>query len=410
LTLVIAIEIWQGNERRWVMGADKLEALYFPFSRSIDPASTKQMLLIFDSVHFLDPVDDESWRTKLMEHMVDPRFGGYRSIASALPSLVQEGAVVRQDPTGLASTQVTSVVAWALSDLLDSDWVANASAPGRFDIPHWRTGPNRQAVWEVFQEKLPPGFVTALSESPKLSRHILRRGDPSEAWVLSYEAGSAVAISVHLAAASELGLATVTDSPMHHDLPLSKMARPDAQAKGGLRRSGEVARHAAQRAAMRLLGDILPRPALERIEFDELLEFRERTRTPRTQFVRELQSRLGAIGRTPVVEEWDRAESELILSLSKDVREYQADLAAARDKCWPSLAGALGATLPAGGAAAIALNYLGATQHAFAAAAVAGGFAMAKGLLELRANTKDIVARVSPSVSYLSQVRTAFGS
>ena len=34
-------------------------ALYYPFSRCINADSLKQMLLVFDELHFLDPVDDE---------------------------------------------------------------------------------------------------------------------------------------------------------------------------------------------------------------------------------------------------------------------------------------------------------------------------------------------------------------
>lgn len=69
-------------------------------ARSIDPASTKQMLLVFDTIHFLDPVDDEEWRACLMAEMLDRRFTKYQAIAKVLPTLVSERAVARQDPHG----------------------------------------------------------------------------------------------------------------------------------------------------------------------------------------------------------------------------------------------------------------------------------------------------------------------
>ena len=57
-----------------------LSGLYYPFSRPIDIASLKQMLLVFENVVFLDPVDDDSWRAKLfqdLETQEDKRFAKY---------------------------------------------------------------------------------------------------------------------------------------------------------------------------------------------------------------------------------------------------------------------------------------------------------------------------------------------
>jgi hypothetical protein len=54
-----------------------LSGLYYPFSRPIDLASLKQMVLVFENVVFLDPVDDDSWRAKLfqeLETQEDKRF------------------------------------------------------------------------------------------------------------------------------------------------------------------------------------------------------------------------------------------------------------------------------------------------------------------------------------------------
>lgn len=201
---------------------EKLEALYFPFSRSIDPSSTKQMLLVFDTIHFLDPVDDEEWRAALMDQMVDRRFAAYRSVADAIPTLVQEGAVVRRDPALLTSIKAANVAASAVGDLLDVGWVRVASAPARFGMPHLCAGAQSVAMWESFDEKLPPAFLEALNEVPELRRHVILHGNAAETWMLSYEAGSAIALSSHLAAASELGLATVTDSRLHHHLLQSK--------------------------------------------------------------------------------------------------------------------------------------------------------------------------------------------
>lgn len=383
---------------------DTLEALYFPFSRSIDPASTKQMLLVFDTVHFLDPVDDEEWRACLMADMLDRRFGTYQSIAKALPTLVAERAVARQDPALLSVMSSPDVLSAALRDLNDAEWVKAASRPELFRLPHLGRADGLPATWEIFDKKLPAGFASALREHPDLESHVVLHGDETETWLLSYEAGSAIAIAVHSAAASELGVATVTDSCLHHRLLLSSAAR---------RSSGTAILDATQDptagVALGILDDVLPRHVLDRVEFDDILTFREKSKLARLHFVRELRIRLSALGDSRMPAERRTMDSQLRLSLASELRQYRAEMAAVRDKCWPSLAGALGATLPAGGVAALALNYIGITQHALTAATAAVGLAVAKSILETRAARRSVVARSTPAVSYLSQVRDMFG-
>ncbi len=64
-----------------------LRALYYPFSRCIEPSALKQLLLIFDSITFLDPVTDDEWRAKLfrdLETTEDLKFEKYRSLQKPL--------------------------------------------------------------------------------------------------------------------------------------------------------------------------------------------------------------------------------------------------------------------------------------------------------------------------------------
>ena len=54
-----------------------LSALYYPFSRYIDISSVNQLLLLFEAVHFLDPIADDDWRAYLfqaLEEQEGPRF------------------------------------------------------------------------------------------------------------------------------------------------------------------------------------------------------------------------------------------------------------------------------------------------------------------------------------------------
>lgn len=77
-----------------------LAGLYYPFSRCIQPTSLKQMLLVFDEVTFVDPVDDAQWRAKLFEGLepYDAEFARYQGVDAALPELISQGCVKRFDP------------------------------------------------------------------------------------------------------------------------------------------------------------------------------------------------------------------------------------------------------------------------------------------------------------------------
>ena len=130
-----------------------LSALYYPFSRSISPASTKQMLLVFDSLYFLDPVDDDDWRAELlkdMEAQEDPQFQQYRAIHGALPTLLEEGVVVRVDPTAIATLDSPAISAAAVSDLLDPTWCHFASGPQLYRMPHRSLAVDGSPTWDIF--------------------------------------------------------------------------------------------------------------------------------------------------------------------------------------------------------------------------------------------------------------------
>ena len=342
---------------------ESLAGLYYPFSRSVDPASTKQMLLVFDSIHFLDPVDDEGWRAELIQQMEGagfPGFTGYRSINDALPTLIQEGAMVRRDPALLQSTNDGNVVAAALTDLQDPSWAQMAARPGEFKMPCHRDERNGAPTWEIFRPKLPDAFIAALTSVSRLRRHLVHRGRGDESWVLSYE---------------ETG-------------PLPPAA----------------IRQLANRTAITILDTLLPRHALERVSFDQILEFRSRTASLRRQCVAEIYRRLSVVNKGTSAQQFEQAATELHLSLEKDLREYRAELAAARDKLWPTFTDSLGASLPTGGVAAVAASYLGGIEFAFSAAAVAVGLALLKGLLNLKGEARRTSAGAAPPISYFSQV------
>ncbi len=393
--------------------AANFSALYYPFSRCIDPSSTKQMLLIFDRLNFLDPVDDESWRATLMRELEGkgaPQFQGYRAINDALPALIEEGAVVRLDPNNVKTIRSPIVTASAISDLMDASWVAVASRPDKYLMPHGQVGRSRKSTWEIFRPKIPDSFLDAITGDRHLGRHLVHGGGRDTSWLLSYEAGSAVCLAVHLATADELGLAPFSDSPMHHRLLLLKTTR-NLTTNGTQKKSlpSLAIKQTAGKAAINILEDVLPRPVLERISFEDILSFRARTKLLRAQFVNELTMKLSVIPNGATLKEFADASQTLRLSLADDLRKYQAELGAVRDKLWPTLVGSMSSSIPAGGAAAVAMAYLGTMEHALYGSLVVAGLSLLKGMLDLRVDQRRTVKRAAPSVIYLSQVKNVLG-
>ena len=94
------------------------------------------MLLVFDEVTFVDPVEDAEWRAKLFEDLEshDAEFAFYQGIDQALPELVRQGCVKRFDP-GPGVDARALATASALSDLNDQDWLRVASNPQKHGMP-----------------------------------------------------------------------------------------------------------------------------------------------------------------------------------------------------------------------------------------------------------------------------------
>jgi hypothetical protein len=194
----------------------------------MDIASFKQMMLVFDDVTFLDPVDDNAWRAKLfkdMESRDDIRFSAYRDFYEHINLLITENVIRTVDPVGLKNVvNDKDTVSAAVSDLLDAEWVNLSSSPKKFGLPY-RPSRNGEPTWQSFLPKLPEGFLAKLDKDSSLSHHLLHAGDSLRSWDLSYAAGSAAAINVHLAASEALKLAPITDSPLHHQLLMLKIEK-----------------------------------------------------------------------------------------------------------------------------------------------------------------------------------------
>lgn len=385
-----------------------LSGLYYPFSRPIDPASLKQMLLIFESVAFLDPVADESWRAHLLrelEEHEDQRFDGYRQVHESLPVLFEEGAVRRIEPSHVTALKTPITTASALSDLLDPSWAAVASNPGRYRMPHRRLGPDGVPTWQIFLPKMPLAFVESLRSETSIRRHLIAEGGTYDSWTLSYEAGSAISLSVHLAVSEELGYAPVTDSSMHHELLLRKLVRSKQYRSARPRPlTEEIVSQLTHSAAISLVDEILPSRLLSAVPFEDILRFREDTRELRHQAIREIGDRLASLSKVPEVEDLVAASREIQYGLRGELRAYRAEIAATRDKLWPALVTSVTSGVSSGSIAAVAMNFIGGPGYALASSILVGSLALMRGALDLRAERKKVENSQSPVVSYMAQV------
>ncbi len=74
----------------------QLNSLYYPFSRLLDDSTLKYLLLVFDSVTFIDEAESAEWRKILLQNMskIDsPIFSTFEKLADDYDMLSGTGAV-----------------------------------------------------------------------------------------------------------------------------------------------------------------------------------------------------------------------------------------------------------------------------------------------------------------------------
>jgi hypothetical protein len=383
-----------------------LQALYYPFSRCIEANALKQLLLVFDGVTFLDPVEDGAWRARLFQELEtseDARFRKYRDLEGPLRELEQEGAIVLQRPRELPAFHGFHAVAGAVSDLADPVWCDIARRPEAFHLPHQRHGPAGAATWQIFADKIAPGLREQL-HSTALDQHVIADGGDDYAWTLSYEAGSASTLNLHLAAANDLGLAPVTDSAMHHRLLIRKMVRASTPHSEWTEPDSPAVEATAHQVARELIGDLLPKSVLDRMDFEDIIRFRQETAADREALVRDLKTRLHDVAELTSWREIAARQQAVAADMEREVREYRAALASTRDRLWPGLVGASTAAA-VGGSAGVSLQMLAGGPLGVIAGALAGtALSLLKSALDARADERKLDAGTRHSVAYLSRV------
>ncbi len=384
-----------------------LSGLYYPFSRCVDADALKQLLLVFDCITFLDPVKDAAWRAQLfrdLEVEQGAHFLPYRDLEAPLRELEREGAIRHLVPSELDAMERLETSASAMSDLSDDVWCNMARQPGRYRMPYRPMTRDALPSWQVFPSKLPRA-LRAQFETGALQHHVFERAGERQAWSLSYEAGSAALLNMHLAAAEDLGLAPVTDSPLHHRLLLRKVVRsatPESQWSNPSYSSIDAVAH---QVAMQLVDGLLPRTALMNVRFEAILRFREETRGARLAMVDEIKRGLAVIPKFACLPDIEARQQEVVGTLQKELREYRASMTATRDRLWPSLVKAAGTGLPVGTVSALVLqHFAGGTLGIVGGSIAAASWALLQSTLESRVEEKRLRQVARPAVAYLSRV------
>ncbi|MDL2243292.1 hypothetical protein LJB84_00400 [Bacteroidales bacterium OttesenSCG-928-J19] len=381
-----------------------LKGLYYPFSRCINLLSLKQMLLVFDNITFLDPVEDDEWRLHLykdLEKKEDKRFSKYKEVYIPMKDLKAEGALNIVSPKSIIGLNDDEITASSLSDLIDSNWSQKAANPQAYGMPYQSLGKNNHPSWHIFHDKLPEKFIEILQNERDFSKHLIYEGDEDYSWILSYEAGSSISTNYHLSVANKLNLSPVTDSTLHHDLLIQKYLRTiGSDSNRGDNKA--LVNEVTQNLANTLLNRLLDEEELAQVSFEEILKFRESTERLRKDFVNELSSIISIDLFNSSI---PSIQQEILSSTRKGIHEYQNELLSAKDKLWPTFIGSLNQGLAASGLAAVTFNYLGGTDYLLASSILGASLTLIKGGLAINNERRKTKREASPVVNYLTTIK-----
>lgn len=366
------------------------------------------MMLVFDSVGFFDPVDDDQWRRKLLLDMKARQgdvFDEYKNLDAALPMLLKEEAIKKYSPDILTGEDHLLASAASLSDLNDSKWVKYANHPQKFEMPHSIADDGQTPTWFAFRPKLPTDFIKGLEASQDLcDQHLFVDGGDRYAWTLSYAAGSSIATNIHLAAAEKLNLAPVTDSPLHHRLLVSKAANRAAEAD--IFDVDEAERDLSGIVTSMVLKSLVPQASLKDVSFEQVLRFRQETHAIRHEAIAEITRLTQSQSPPENARELLAICREIEMGLLQGLKEYRNEMTSVRDKFWPKLVEAPEKNLAAGGLAALGLSYVGVPGSLLVGSLAAAGISLLKSGLDVRAERQKIERSKSPTVAFLSKLQS----
>ncbi|MCW2882869.1 MAG: hypothetical protein JWQ95_6969 [Sphaerisporangium sp.] len=348
------------------MANQMLRAIYYPFSRTLQEATLKRAILLYDEVLFIDPktsrvraglYDVEHHQQYLPDNVAHRLSAEWASIAKRYAFLESEGLVRFIDPGPIVErAAVDSVITGAMqADMLDQHVVdLFAEHPPTWSMlrsripsaalqflshqytPRVLYPENTRRAFEVVD-----GYGHALFADGKphqefsLPGWTKRTAVPDErewAAVLPYYLGSSIATSTALAMAVQTEAVPLTDSDTHFRLLSARFARAAAIAPSiseipGLNRT--VSPAAAQKHALieqRIVDSVLDKEALDALSLEDCLRYREETADQRNQFRSYLTSVVRKVNAEPWSPqiEWEIAEE--IQAAQRELDEHAGEL------------------------------------------------------------------------------------
>lgn len=391
-----------------MVSSKKLNALYYPFSRAGSLPSIKQFLLLYDQTTFLDPILDEDWRAHLFSNLADryDGFDSYSDLAANFPVLISEGAIRVVDPATIRSRESCLTTASIISDLSDKNWMRLCN-PVSAGIPFERCSSSDMPIWQIFKPKIPDRFLDTIDGNDELRQHIIGSGGDRYSWQLTYSAGSAIALNVHMSAAEELGLQLVSDSELHNRLLLAKLER-QSQDKGAAGYGPDKAESVASGAMISIFDKLLPPETLNLVSVEEILKFRDHTSSLRAEFSEEIK-RLVLKHESFINNRCGEVPSLLAAQLAADVKNYGDELQAVRDSIWPRLIDSITAAAPSrtSGAGYLA-SYISGSGYLMAASLLLHALHPLKSALEVSADLKKVRRSSTSAIAFLVRAKESF--
>jgi hypothetical protein len=209
---------------------------------------------------------------------------------------------------------------------------------------------------------------------------------------------------VHLAAADALGLSPITDSPLHHELILRKLAR-GASSTTSIEQFDDLSEALTQRAVFKIMGQILPAEKLQQLALQDVIEFRSRTEQLRRDFVADVGRIVGAEIEIGKIGETEKVVARVTNSLMEIARVYGSEMSATRDKLWPKLIeGVMAPATVATSSAGLVASYITGSGYVLAASVLLHALGPLKTGLEWRADWNKVHSARS-AIAYLSKAR-----
>ena len=405
------------------MQKTKLDCIYFPFSRLLDGTTLKHLLLVFDSITFLDEVESQ-WRRVLLDKMQQDSglFATFEELADDYEMLESSGAVLVRNPRELTAIGSRSVAISTIADLADRNFVNLASAPQRFGLParlirHSDPQLTGRPTWQVFESKLaePLRVDPTFFLDSTWSDHVIYEGDSLQSWSLTYEAGCASVLNYYLEAAEEMALAPVTTSELHHRLVLRKIKRM-AESGSDQNSLDDDIRHRcrtilSQGEILNLFGELFPKESLRNISFAEIVRFREETAEQRHGFLTNIHDIIRVIDADVSSASYDRQVALAVQDMDKKLHAIQADLSKVRDRMLPTVGDAVMYGAAGSGALGALATFLGGLSPAgvVAASSLAVGGALLSQASKLWAERRSLLRSQESGVSYLLSVSNLKG-